>query len=55
MIRRLIVIALERVCTVVDCHVPGVRRVLGCPRGMAMWSSMLDERWKAGVWRDVES
>ena len=58
--KRLVVIFLEWSCFVVD-HLwnwPApfwwVARWLGCPRGLAMWSSNLDERWGTGVWTEVQ-
>lgn len=27
---------------------------LRCPAGLAMWSSILDERWETGVWKAVK-
>ena len=29
-------------------------RWLGCTRGLALWSSQLDEYWGTGVWREPE-
>lgn len=48
-----LVAGLSRACLVIDrwlSWVPGLRR-LGCPRGMALWSSQLDERWHIGLWK----
>jgi hypothetical protein len=55
-VKRLIVVALERACSVVDYlwdwppPFQWVARWLGCPSGLALWSSALDERWNTGIW-----
>lgn len=51
--KRLIVTGLESVCALAD-RTPVLRRLIGCPRGLALLSSRLDERWNTGVWRPVE-
>jgi hypothetical protein len=30
-------------------------RWLGCPRGLAHWSDLLDQRWGTGVWKRKKS
>jgi hypothetical protein len=55
-LKKFIVSAMSEVCYVID----GIRpywlvsatplRWLGCPRGLALWSSNLDEKWNTGVW-----
>lgn len=55
-IRRTIVITLERACAAADrlwdWPTPAwwVARCLGCPRGLALLSAHLDERWHTEVW-----
>lgn len=61
--RRLIVVALERVCGVID-DLPGVgleggrphllrHSQFGCyPLRLALLSAHLDERWATGVWTE---
>lgn len=61
MLKRLIVQALERGCNAIDCIRPWQLvyytplRWLGCPSGMALWSSQLDERWQTGEWKDPQT
>lgn len=55
-VRLVIVAGLSRACLVVDRWLwwaPGIRR-LGCPSGMALWSSQLDERWHTGLWKEPD-
>jgi hypothetical protein len=52
-VRRLVVIALERACSILD-RSPWPLYYLGCPRGLALWSSELDERWHTGVWQPYD-
>jgi hypothetical protein len=53
-VRRLIVVGLERACTVVDRLTPDVRWWLpGRVCRLAEWSYRLDERWETGVWEDA--
>lgn len=59
-VRGWIVDALSTGCWLID----GIRpwqlvawtplRWLGCPRGMALWSDQLDQRWGTGRWTAVE-
>jgi hypothetical protein len=52
LVKRWIVRGMEDACDVLD-RAPfgiGYRTRLGCPRGLALWSSQLDERWGTGVW-----
>lgn len=44
-------LACERVDRLPNWTYPLVGRWLGCPRGMALWSSKLDDRWQTGAWR----
>lgn len=48
--RRMIVAGLDHACSVVD-RLPWwtywpVKRWLGCPSGLALWSARLDDRWQ---------
>lgn len=53
-LRRLVAV-MESACDLID-RIPWWLRAwnplrwLGCPRGLALWSSELDERWQTGVW-----
>jgi hypothetical protein len=57
-VKRWLVVALERSCEAVDrmwsWPLPFriVPRLIGCPHGLALWSSKLDEHWATGVWWD---
>lgn len=46
--------SLEKACGLVDrlpnWTYPFVGNWIGCPTGMALWSSRLDERWGTGEW-----
>ena len=56
--KALIVRTLEAACGPVDrlpnWTYPFVGTWLGCPGGLALWSSRLDERWGTGVWHPTE-
>lgn len=55
-VQRAIVTALEEACFQVDkiwnwprpFHI--IPAMFGCPRGFALWSSQLNDRWDAGCW-----
>ena len=56
--RYLVVMGLERLCTVID-QIPWIwegtwywRGLLGCyPLRLANWSARLEDRWGTGYWR----
>lgn len=56
-VKRLIVKGMSRTCWLIDGIRPGwivgytPLRWLGCPCGLALWSSKLDERWGTGEWK----
>ncbi len=54
--KRILVKGLELACSFVDWLPFGIgwRSGLGCPDGLARWSSNLDEKWGTGVWRDAK-
>lgn len=54
--KRILVKGLELACSFVDWLPFGIgwRSGLGCPDGLARWSSVLDEKWGTGVWRDAK-
>lgn len=54
-VRRAVLLTMDWVCAGIDglpnwtWRIPLLHR-LGCPRGLALWSSYLDEHWKTGCW-----